>query len=442
MEKDYEQGLVRELHARERSLDERERFVRAREATLAMREAWAKDRSMADGQLMSQIQAANEKLVIASVHADERADSALARVQASETFVAMLSHELRNPMAPIVTALDIMDLSRTTAFGHERELIRRHVTHLIALIDELLDVARIAADKIVLRHEPCSLAAIVDAAVELSRSALTEKHHELVIRMPDSPVIVDGDRARLVQIAANLIGNAANYTPDHGTITITCEPRDTWAVLTVRDTGIGISPEMLPAIFEHFTQAGHASHRPGGGLGLGLAIVHSLVELHDGRVSASSPGLGLGSEFTVELPAGRQSRRRPAMATGERAAIVSRRVLVVDDNEDTLTLMQLALERLGHEVVVAADGPTALAAISSFRPEVAVLDLNLPGIDGYELARRLRALPDGPELRLVALSGHGQPEDRIRSRQANFDIHLVKPVEISELQAAITKQPP
>jgi CheY-like chemotaxis protein len=213
-------------------------------------------------------------------------------------------------------------------------------------------------------------------------------------------------------------------------------------VLTVRDTGIGISAETLPNIFEQFIQEGHALHRAGGGLGLGLAIVHSLVELHGGRVHASSAGIGLGSEFTVELPTGMQSRRRLPMATGEHAAIVPRRILVVDDNEDILTLMQLALEKLGHEVLVAIDGATALAAIASFRPHVAVLDINLPGIDGYEVARRLRALPDGSELRLIALSGLGQAEDRVRSRDATFDIHLVKPVEIAELQAAISKRPP
>ncbi len=360
--------------------------------------------------------------------------------QAKDEFLAMLGHELRNPLSPITTALQVMKLRGDGGRERERAIIERQVGHLTRLVDDLLDVSRIARGRVELKTEVVEIAEVVDRAIETASPLLEERGHQLSVEVPRRDLRVEGDPARLVQILANLLTNAAKYTPPGGRVSVRATRVDDEIVLSVRDTGIGIAPDVLPRVFDLFVQARQALDRSQGGLGIGLAIVRSLVERHGGAVSAHSDGPGTGSELVVRLPAtartgeGERPGGAPRPATPPRAA----RVLIVDDNEDAAEMLAAALEGRGYETRVALDAPTALGIAAEFAPDTAFLDIGLPVIDGYELAARLRRLPGLAALKLIAVTGYGQDKDRQKTRDAGFDHHLVKPVGLDEMEAALT----
>jgi signal transduction histidine kinase/DNA-binding response OmpR family regulator len=361
-------------------------------------------------------------------------------------FLAMLAHELRNPLAPIRNAVGILrryEASDPTQ-DWSREVIDRQVRQMTRLIDDLLDVSRITQGKIKLKRERVDLLAVVGRAVETSRPLIDERRHELTVSLPPGPVPADADPARVEQVLANLLNNAAKYTEPGGRIDLTGELGDGGLTLRVRDTGVGIAPEMLAGVFEMFTQVDRSLDRAQGGLGIGLTLVKTLVELHGGRVEAHSGGPGRGSEFTVRLPVAPAGEGTPEGPREDAPAAVphpsprtARRVLVVDDNADGANALAHVLRLTGHEVRVAHTGPGALSEAEAFRPGTVLLDIGLPGMDGYAVARELgeRLRPDRPLL--VALTGYGRDEDRRRSREAGFDHHLVKPVDPAALLALL-----
>ena len=357
-----------------------------------------------------------------------------------DQFLAMLGHELRNPLAPILTALQLMSLRGDASSVRERAVIDRQVRHLVRLIDDLLDVSRIARGKIELRHQTIELSEIVAAAVESTSPALEERFHRLKIDVPHG-FMLRGDATRLTQIVVNVLSNAAKYTEANGDIRIDARRDGASVELRVKDSGIGISSEMLPRVFDMFAQERQALDRSHGGLGLGLTIARSLVELHDGTIQVRSDGVGRGSEFVIRLPLATTGvdappAGNPAAKSGTRPP-TGRRVLVVDDNVDAARLMSDALELVGHETRVAFDGPSALGIAAEFRPDAALLDLGLPLMDGYELAQRLGALNDTERPILIAVTGYGQVSDQQKSLAAGFDAHVVKPVDVPRLIAQL-----
>jgi PAS domain S-box-containing protein len=362
--------------------------------------------------------------------------------RAKDEFLAMLGHELRNPLAPIVTALQLMKLRGEPSFERERTVIERQVDHLTRLVDDLLDVSRFARGKVELKRELVEVADIVTSAVEMASPLLEQSAHKLVLDVPRCGLLVDGDPARLTQVITNLLTNASKYTSPGGRIEVTATVDGDDVVISVRDNGIGITPEALPNIFDLFVQGRQASDRALGGLGLGLTIVKNLVEQHEGTVSALSDGYDEGSEFIVRLPA---AKRAAAAATGPLtepafarvAAPNGLRILVVDDNEDAAEMLAAALRLQGCEVMVAHDGPQALNLAAGHAFGAALLDIGLPVMDGYELAVRLRGMTRLREARLVAITGYGQQSDRERALAAGFQQHLVKPVDIAALDALV-----
>jgi signal transduction histidine kinase/CheY-like chemotaxis protein len=356
-----------------------------------------------------------------------------------DEFLALLAHELRNPLAPLSNAVQLMrqvgddDPKQPWA----RDVVERQVQHLTRLVDDLLDVSRITRGKILLHKKPVDLSTVVNHAVEASRPIIEAHRHRLTVTLPPERVWVEADLIRLAQVMTNVLNNAAKYTEDGGQIGLTVEQEGEEVLLRVHDTGMGIAAEILPRIFEMFTQADQAPARSHGGLGIGLALVRSLVELHGGNVQAFSSGLGLGSEFVVRLPVVPEPRCR-VEERGEEFDLgrpsPCRRVLVVDDNVDAARSLAMVLELSGHEVHLAHDGLVALTTAQDFQPQIVFLDIGLPGMDGYEVARRLRKNPLLDELLLVALSGYASEEDRVRSQNAGIDYHLVKPADPCALQ--------
>jgi signal transduction histidine kinase/ActR/RegA family two-component response regulator len=354
-----------------------------------------------------------------------------------DEFLAVLSHELRNPLAPIVTTLQLLDRRGETSLVGERAMISRHVRHLVRLIDDLLDVARTTSGKVQLVKERCELASIVAAAIEMASPLLEQRAHRLMVSSPEHDVQVIADRTRLTQAIANLLNNAAKYTEPGGGITVRASAEGTDAVIRVRDSGVGIAPELLPRIFDPFVQATNALDRSQGGLGLGLTVARTVVNLHGGTVSAHSAGIGGGSEFVVRLPRAETAVAVSKAAQSDRTTPPvgdRRRVLAVDDNTDAAAALGQALEALGCSARVVHDGASALAAAAAFHPALVLLDIGLPGIDGYEVARRLRALRLDSPPRIVAVTGYGQPADRARALEAGFDDHVVKPMTLEELE--------
>jgi signal transduction histidine kinase/CheY-like chemotaxis protein len=357
-------------------------------------------------------------------------------------FLAMLGHELRNPLAPIRYAVKIMKQrgSDDTELCWARDVVDHQVRQMADLVDDLLEISRVTTGKVRLQKEPIDVATIVAFAVETSRPMIEILHHRLSIVLPPGPVIVDADSLRMGQVLANLLNNAAKYSKSGGQIRLAVTVEGAEAVFRVRDKGIGIPSEMLAQIFDLFTQVDQSLDHSQGGLGLGLTLVRNLVEMHGGRVSAHSDGLGQGSEFVVRLPilpesparqakAPSDSNRKPAPAHA--ANMRSRRVLVVDDNVSSAQSLAMILKLDGHDVQVAHDGAVALDAVGRFRPEAVLMDIGLPGMDGYEVALRLRERPELREslLLLVAVTGYAEEEARRRSREVGFDHHLVKPVD-------------
>ncbi len=352
-----------------------------------------------------------------------------------DEFLAMLSHELRNPLAPIVTAVELMALRGDVATPREREVIARQAQHLVRLVDDLLDVSRVARGKVSLSKRPLELGRIVSQAVEATEPLLVKRRHELVLSVPNEGLLIEGDEIRLTQVVNNLLANAARYTPPGGRIEVTAAREEGQVVLRVRDNGTGIESQLLPYVFDMFVQGERGSDRALGGLGLGLSVVRTLTELHGGSVQAASQGPGCGSLFTVRLPAA--TAPGPADSQRVEAARASpsrpQRVLVVDDNPDGAEMIAGLLSQVGHEVRVAHDASRALTIVAAFRPDVAILDIGLPVMDGYALGRELNArLGDAPPV-LIALSGYGQDRDRRRSEAAGFRRHLVKPVDAASL---------
>jgi PAS domain S-box-containing protein len=367
-------------------------------------------------------------------------ESAEAANRAKDEFLAMLGHELRNPLAPILTALQLMKLRGGNALERERTVIERQVTHLTRLVDDLLDVSRIARGKVELKNEIVEMAEVVAKAIELASPLLEERTHVLTVDVPPRGLAVMGDSTRLSQVAANLLTNAAKYTNPGGHITVSAKLEGAEVVLRVRDTGVGIAPEFLPRVFDLFVQERQAIDRAHGGLGLGLTIVRSLVERHGGSVSARSDGPGRGSEFVVRLPSfgGRSKQaieRTPSAAV--RAGVGGLRILVVDDNHDAAELLADVLTARGHQTRMAHDAPAALRVAAELNPDVALLDIGLPVMDGYELAARLRELPGLAKVRLIAVTGYGQESDRQKTQLAGFHRHLVKPVDVDAVEASL-----
>jgi len=364
-------------------------------------------------------------------------------------FLATLGHEMRNPLAPLWNAVRLLEAQDAgdSAAAEVRDIITRQVEQLTRLADDLLDISRIAQGKIELRKERVDLAAVVAQAVQMSAPQRKARRHSLDVNAPAEPLWMDADPARLVQIMVNLLNNAAKYTEPGGQIWFSAEREGSDAVLRIRDTGIGIRPELLPHVFELFTQGEWTSHSQEG-MGIGLALVRRLVELHGGVITAASAGWGQGSEFVVRLPALSAEEAGPAPRDAERVAAdraaaalpspARLRILIVDDNVDTARSLKLLLSMEGHEVEIAHDGLATLKVADSFRPDVILLDIGLPRMDGYEVARRLRARPDMQRALLVALTGYGQDDDRRRSQEAGFSAHLVKPVRLEILQALLT----
>jgi PAS domain S-box-containing protein len=361
-------------------------------------------------------------------------------------FLALLGHELRNPLAPILTALELMKIREPGAPSRERAVIERQVEHLVCLVDDLLDLSRITRGEIELRKQPVEISDLLSQAVELASPLLERRSHNLNIAVASRGLLVDADDARLVQVFTNLLTNAAKYTEPGGQITVSAGTENGMVVVRVRDSGCGIASEMIPHIFDMFVQGERTLDRSRGGLGIGLTIVRNLVEMHGGAVSAESDGPGRGSEFVVELPSvSQQLLDLPApraFTSTWRSTALGRRVLVVDDNTDAAETLADILREHGHETSIAHDGPTALTKALVFRPDVALLDIGLPVMDGYELARRFREQPELKRVHLLAVTGYGQQEDKERSRAAGFEEHLVKPIDFCKLRELIDQSLP
>lgn len=371
----------------------------------------------------------------ALVDADRRKDE----------FLAMLAHELRNPLAPIRTGLELMRLA-----GDDRNVIEevrttmdRQSQQMVRLIDDLLDVSRITRGTVELRKCRVELASVVESAVETARPIIEELGHELRVAIPKRPIVLEADPTRLAQVISNLLNNAAKYMERRGRIDLCAELQGSTAVVSVKDSGIGIPPEMIDRIFDMFTQVDGSLERSHGGLGIGLTLVKRLVEMHGGSVEARSEGAGQGSEFTVRLPVVVGLLNPPDEINGQSAAPSGkRRIMVVDDNENAANMLCMLLKALGNDVQTAFDGLAAIGLAAEFRPDVVLLDIGMPKLDGYETARRIREQPWGRQMVLAALTGWGQEEDKRRTRAAGFDHHFVKPVEPSILQKFLAECEP
>ncbi|WP_322029170.1 PAS domain S-box protein [Paraburkholderia sp. J76] len=355
-----------------------------------------------------------------------------------DEFLATLAHELRNPLAPIANALHLM---RHSAFPKESaailDMLERQVHHMVRLIDDLMEVSRITRGKIGLVKAPVGLAEIIENAVETSRPAIDQARHELSITLPDTPLVLHADRVRLTQVFANMLNNAARYTDTGGQIRLLATRKGEWVVVKLTDTGIGMSPEQIDQVFEMFTQVSRPADRNQGGLGIGLTMVRHLVRMHGGTVEAESDGPGKGSTFTVRLPLSQhtpaEARDAPAPTARAVKPLAGKRILVVDDNRDAADSLAMVLSAEGAQVRVVYDGVAALGALEQSVPHAIVLDIGMPGMDGYEIARQIRQSPRYAGLQIIALTGWGQHADRLRSRMSGFDSHLTKPVDFQML---------
>jgi PAS domain S-box-containing protein len=375
---------------------------------------------------------------VARSRADELTQAEIALREADrrkDEFLALLSHELRNPLAPILTAAQLMQLRGDVATPFERGVIIRQAQHLVRLVDDLLDVSRLERGKVTLSKRWLELAGVVAKGIEATAELLEQARHRLHVSVPSDGLPIDGDEVRLTQVVSNLLTNAARYTPPGGRIEVTALREGDDVVLRVRDNGRGIDPVLLPSLFELFVQGPRGPDRAEGGLGLGLSLVRMLTALHGGTVSASSDGPGLGSEFTVRLPASTRlvDEAPPPARSAPLRARASRRVLVVDDNRDGAAMIAGLLSAAGHKVQVAHDASQALLLVDTFAPQVAILDIGLPVMDGYALGGELRVRLGRGAPVLIALTGYGQEQDRRRSEEAGFALHLVKPIEAETL---------
>jgi signal transduction histidine kinase len=369
-----------------------------------------------------------------------RSEEAAAENRAKDEFLAMLGHELRNPLGALMSAARLLEADPpTSAAGvRVRGVVTRQLENLVRLVDDLLDISRVTQGAVRLNRRILDFSKTVRDAVDALRArGVADRHH---VTVQGRSVWVHADETRLEQVVANLVGNALKFTPPGGTVSVTVGPENGQAVLVVSDTGIGVRVEALPRIFDLFVQGEHGLDRSEGGLGIGLTLVRRLAELHGGTVEASSGGPGKGSTFTVRLPA----VDAPAITASDRAPVdvptgPPRRVLIIEDNDDAREMLRISLTRDGHTVHEASDGPSGLEAAVALQPDVAFVDVGLPGLDGYELARRLRTDDRANDIYLVALTGYGQPEDRRRAEAAGFDEHLVKPIDPQRLAPVLAR---
>jgi PAS domain S-box-containing protein len=358
-------------------------------------------------------------------------------------FLALLAHELRNPLAPLRNGLQVMRLA-----GHDwqaveqaRNMMERQLHHLVRLVDDLLDVSRISQGKLQLRKERITLASVVGNALEVCEALVKQHGHELIVRLSEETVYVDADKTRLAQALCNLLNNASKYSDRSGTIWLTAERQSYAAVIRVKDAGVGIPPNMLPKVFDLFWQVDRSLEKSQGGLGVGLAIVKRLVEMHGGSVEAQSEGQGMGSEFIIRLPVVMSVAQEQQEEEGEPESRSTSRhqILVVDDNVDAAGSLAIILKIMGNEVRTAHDGLQAVDIATTYHPDMILLDIGMPKLNGYEACRRIRELPWGKNVVIVALTGWGQEEDRRRAQEAGFNGHLVKPIEPAALEKMLAE---
>ena len=423
------------LHDREDAMTDRENAARLREDAAGLREEAQRvaDEAQIEAKArISELREANEHLVIATLAAEELTEAAALAHRRQDEFLAMLAHELRNPLAPIrgAAALLVRVDSTDPMLPLIRKVIQRQVEHMARLIDDLLDVSRVTQGKVTLQRQPTAVTEFVDHAVETCRELIDARHQQLTLDIPVTPLYVDGDPVRLAQIIGNLLHNAAKYTQAGGAITVSVQRHHDTVVIRVTDNGVGILAELLPHIFELFTQDDRSLSRTETGLGIGLTVVRSMVELHGGTVEARSGGRGQGSEFIVTLPCIEHVvERAVALEAGAATASTLARILIIDDNADAGEILAMLLRGSGHEVESALDGPSALKIFAQVRPQVVLCDIGLPGMDGYELAARMRECGQGPMPVMIALTGYGDSHNRDRALAAGFDHHVVKPAD-------------
>ncbi len=372
----------------------------------------------------------------------KRAETELADAnRRKDEFLAMLAHELRNPLAPILNGVQILRLEKATSSSGQEAIamIARQAKHLVRLVDDLLDVSRIKTGKVSLRKQRVEFHTIVDQAVETARPLLDSRKHKFSLSVPKESMWLEADPARLTQVLANLLNNAAKYTEPGGQIQLLAEREGSDMVLRLRDSGIGILPEMLPRIFESYVQADRSIDRAQGGLGIGLTLAKTLVEMHGGKIDAHSEGVGKGSEFIVRLPVVPevQPLKPEGLEKRQESITPALRLLIVDDNADTVESLAMLMRLYGHDAMTCFSGPEGLKLALSVERDVILLDIGLPGIDGLEVARRIRT--QTTKLVLIAMTGYGQPEDREKSKEAGFDYHLTKPVDPEKLQQLLAR---
>ena len=447
-------AVLVELYCKRRELQELNRnLARANEQLAAANVTLQAEKNRELQILNTTLQHANAELeranhTLQNEVADRlRAERALKEADRhKDEFLAMLAHELRNPLAPILNALRLMRMKPSDAqLQWSGEVIERQLRYLTRLVDDLLDVSRITRGKITLTREPVALGGLVSRAVETIEPVIEERGHELTINVTHGDVKINGDPVRLVQAIGNVLGNAAKYTDRGGRIEVSVGRVEDSGEIRIRDNGIGIPADRMPLIFNLFTQLDRGAEHPASGLGIGLALVRQLVEMHGGSVSAHSEGHRQGSEFVIRLPLlgehEHETRGRSERLPPRGRSELPRRILVADDNADALESLARVLQLSGHEVFRAAHGRAALEIAAAQQPEVALLDVGMPLLNGYEVARRLRAEPWGKTLLLIAVTGWGQEADRLRSKEAGFDAHLVKPLDLDKLTELLLRQP-
>lgn len=387
------------------------------------------------------IRQVNENLVLAALAAVEvREATALLTIRRQDEFLAMLAHELRNPLAPIRTSMAVLDqMGFDPQVTRVHAVIRRQAEHMARLLDDLLDASRVTSGKVTLQRRPIAISEVVDQAVETHQALIETQKQHLNLDMPVTPVYVDGDLIRLAQSVGNLLHNAAKYTPEGGEIAVSVRSRDETVVIRVSDNGIGILAEVLPHVFELFHQGARSLSRSQGGLGIGLTVVRSMVELHGGTLEVRSPGVDQGSEFTITLPRVEYVPVRTEVIVPV-VASTRARILVIDDNEDATLTLSLLLESSEYEVRVAFDGPSALMSFAEAQPQVVLCDIGLPGMSGYEVATQMREISSEPKPLMIALTGYDSPHDRECVAAAGFDHHAVKPVDPNALLRLIDSE--
>lgn len=390
--------------------------------------------------MVAQLREANEHLVFATINAQGLRDDAEAANRRQNEFLAMLAHELRNPLAPISMAAALLEQipDASSQLLNLTQVIGRQVSHMSRLLDDLLDAARISSGKIALSIQPVLLSEIIAQAVETVQPRIGERHQQLAVDVPAEQIVIDGDKVRLTQVFSNVLGNASKYTGDAGHISLTVDISGPEVVVTVADTGLGIAEDVIPHIFELFTQGPRSLARSEGGLGVGLNVVRNLVTMHGGKVEARSPGPGQGSEFIVTLPLSKKQWQAPVAPVDKVGQVPDYRILLVEDNLDACNTLKRFLEQEGHVVSTAHDGKAGLYAVLGGAHDVLICDIGLPELDGLTLVKRLREEKGDAGMPFaIALSGYGQDEDSISALDAGFDVYLVKPVAPQALLACI-----